>query len=215
MISDKTNDGSYGVGAHPLVGPDPSSAMETPVTATSHATGVFAPDADSFAFLTPDALLTYCQDRLHGLDTQAHEIFATQQHMNDESQAIHQVVATLHDAASEAGAKDPATLSAIQHAFAEAIATAGPDRSLAAKLAEARDSFLAQRKGDTTAATKAAEDAVKKLEGIGSDLDSDAQMNMVQLQSVMSQRQAALQLCTNLIQSLGASSRAIAANVGK
>jgi hypothetical protein len=40
-------------------------------------------------------------------------------------------------------------------------------------------------------------------------------MNMISLQSIMSARQTAVQLATNLISALGESSKAIAANAGK
>ena len=45
-------------------------------------------------------------------------------------------------------------------------------------------------------------------------LDSSAQLEMIQLQQVMSARQTAIQLCTNLVSALGKSSEAIAANIG-
>jgi hypothetical protein len=38
---------------------------------------------------------------------------------------------------------------------------------------------------------------------------------MIQLQSLMSQRQQAIQMCTNMVQALGQSSQAVAANIGK
>lgn len=53
------------------------------------------------------------------------------------------------------------------------------------------------------------------LTGLSKDVESSSQMNMIQLQSLMSARQTAVQLATNLISALAESSKAIAANLGK
>jgi len=53
------------------------------------------------------------------------------------------------------------------------------------------------------------------LEGIGKDLESQASLNMIRLQSIMSTRQTAVQLATNLIASLGETTKAIVTNVGR
>jgi hypothetical protein len=47
-----------------------------------------------------------------------------------------------------------------------------------------------------------------------SDLNGGAELNMINLQAIMSQRQTAIQLTTNLVQALGDSSNKIAANIG-
>ena len=47
-----------------------------------------------------------------------------------------------------------------------------------------------------------------------SDLTGGAELNMINLQAIMSQRQTAIQLTTNLVQALGDSSNKIAANIG-
>lgn len=52
------------------------------------------------------------------------------------------------------------------------------------------------------------------IKGIQSAVDSNSQLNMISLQSLMSQRQQAIQLCTNLVQSLGDQTNKIAENVG-
>src|SRR5258706_8062867 len=40
------------------------------------------------SYLTPDALMSYCQTRLQGVDTQMNTIFAEQQRMNFESSVL-------------------------------------------------------------------------------------------------------------------------------
>lgn len=53
------------------------------------------------------------------------------------------------------------------------------------------------------------------LQGLTKDLESASQMDMIRLQSLMSSRQTAIQLATNMISALGESSKAIAANIGR
>lgn len=55
---------------------------------------------------------------------------------------------------------------------------------------------------------------VGTLKNEQSDLTGGAELNMINLQAIMSQRQTAIQLTTNLVQSLGDSSNKIAANIG-
>jgi hypothetical protein len=55
---------------------------------------------------------------------------------------------------------------------------------------------------------------VDDLNAINSDMNSDSELQMIQLQSLMSQRQTAIQLATNLVQSLDDQANKIAQNVG-
>ena len=55
----------------------------------------------------------------------------------------------------------------------------------------------------------------KRLDALVSDINSSAQMDMINLQSLMSQRQTAVQLSTNIIKSLSDSADAIVHNIGK
>jgi hypothetical protein len=45
-------------------------------------------------------------------------------------------------------------------------------------------------------------------------LESSSQLEMIQLQSLMSARQAAVSMCTNLVSALGKADEAIANNIG-
>lgn len=55
----------------------------------------------------------------------------------------------------------------------------------------------------------------ESIKGLQSDLNSGTELGMIQLQSLMSQRQSSVQMVTNLIQSLGEQMKGIAGNVGK
>jgi hypothetical protein len=52
------------------------------------------------------------------------------------------------------------------------------------------------------------------LQSASSSLDSGSEMNLVQLQSLMSQRETAISLTTNLLQALGNQANSIASNIG-
>ena len=55
---------------------------------------------------------------------------------------------------------------------------------------------------------------IDRLQGCASDLNSNSELQMIQLQSLMSERQTAIELTTNLVQSLGNQAEKIAQNVG-
>ena len=59
---------------------------------------------------------------------------------------------------------------------------------------------------------KSLSDAVASIQ---QDVNHEGELEMIKLQSLMSQRQQALQMCTNLVQSLGQSAQQITANIGK
>jgi hypothetical protein len=55
---------------------------------------------------------------------------------------------------------------------------------------------------------------IQKLQGISSGINSNSELMMIQLQSLMSQRQTAVQLTTNLVQSLGDQMNKVVENIG-
>jgi hypothetical protein len=55
---------------------------------------------------------------------------------------------------------------------------------------------------------------ISTMQGASSALDSGSEMNLVALQSLMSQRETAISLTTNLVQSLGDQTNSIANNIG-
>jgi hypothetical protein len=59
------------------------------------------------------------------------------------------------------------------------------------------------------------EATMKYLEGVTKDIESSAQLDMIRLQSIMSARQTAIQLSTNLVAALGESTKAIVSNIGR
>jgi hypothetical protein len=69
--------------------------------------------------------------------------------------------------------------------------------------------------GDNVVHADEVANIVKDLQGIATDQNSSSQLQMINLQSLMSQQQTAVQLTTNLLQALDQQAQAIATNVGK
>jgi hypothetical protein len=68
--------------------------------------------------------------------------------------------------------------------------------------------------GDGTLSTDEMNSYISTLQGAAGSLDSGSEMNLVQIQSLMSQRETAIQLTTNLVQSLGDQTNSIVSNIG-
>ncbi len=193
-----------------------------------------APDG-ACPFITPDTLMSYCSTRLRGIDDQVQAQFAKQQQANNESSTLNDL---LGDAALKLPSDDQMSDSnnasaAIQAAYnaIEARAAKLPDSDpmkqqlldLANSLGGPNSSNVwvpnATTFGDGTnfkgcTAQQFKSLIIDKIGGIQKDINSDAELGMIQLQSLMSQRQQAIQICTNLVQSLGDQCNKIAENVG-
>lgn len=183
--------------------------------------------------LTPDALMVYCQTRLRGIDDQVNDKFAKQQKTRD----ITNAVTNLQNKISEAAAmntgngdgileKDRAIRDEIVAAYDKAIvATEGtPQRDA---LIKERQAFLGDA-GNGAADKQHVQDGggdgcmerskltamADRIGQVSKEMSSSAELDMIQLQSLMSQRQTAIQICTNLISSLGETSKAIAQKIG-
>jgi hypothetical protein len=210
-------------------------------------------------YLTPDALMTYCQTRLQGIDSQVQKAFAEQQNMNKDTSTLGELANALqlpdHDLKLGDNADDfKAALHAAQQMSAAADKCLNPETK--AKLQSAAQAIynkLSKVLGDKDSTNNyanaigpgtsddfvdntlfdgshngsvsdddgkmsidsfkaATQDAVK---GLQQDISSSAELSMINLQSLMSQRQEAIQLSTNLVQSLGDQCNKIADNVGK
>jgi hypothetical protein len=196
---------------------------------------------DFTANLSPDSLMVYLSTRLNGLDDQIDAIFnheQKQQKVQESLRKIQTALSTLDERKDHAGdVVDLPDRDASAPAHQEVIGPDGKvvgaspaernidealdeieklDPNLAADMRAklSSEGFIlfvqdGKYKGAEVTATK------QYIEGIAKDIESDSQMNMIQLQSLMSARQTAIQLSTNMIAALGESSKAIATNIGK
>jgi hypothetical protein len=279
--------------------------------------GLFGPSIDAMGalsggdatpYLTPDALMLYCETRLSGLDSQMKDYFAQQQDAQGKQELLHRVEQDIGLCSSgfaldekgvhpgpelmaklqaeidqlPEGSKLRTTLENTRDAIADAMDTSGQlkamiqadpkgtldkmlhyqstdstaldtaNQHLEAALKSGNFSEISAAQGAVDAARQAmaaapgsdtdfivqvvhhgdtggiylpqndghhvGADAVqswsKTIQDASADVSSESQMGMIQLQSLMSQRQTAIQLCTNLIQALGEQSKNVVGNVG-
>jgi hypothetical protein len=188
--------------------------------------------AEAPVFLTPDALLMYCETRIRGLDEDIQKQFATQQNNLKDAASIDGFIQKLKNAYAatkddkgnfkwndmaakleEQNGFDPKD----PHAWGDFIdSIQDPSAKAAVQKLCANWATTCQQHGNDTMSFQDLQDKV--LGNLGDTKQSLSQGNelaMIQLQSIMSQRQTSIQLTTNLIQSLGDTLKTVAGNVGK
>ena len=183
---------------------------------------------DESTYLTPDALMTYCATRLRGLDTQVQAAFAQQKQANADSSVLSAVERQIQlpdgDIANAGDTNvDPNKLGGLcpkdfNEAAVQALRDAANkvnDPQTKQALNAAADELQAKIDNNLPISVddfkRLTTDAVSKIQ---QDLNSGTELSMINLQSLMSQRQSAIQMCTNLIQSLGDQMNKIAQNIG-
>jgi hypothetical protein len=199
-------------------------------------------DPSTSEFLTPDALEAYCESRLNSIDGQVQSIIARQQLSYSESSGLQTVLQKLQEHTSGV-TNDPTACAAMEqplHDLIEQLKAHDPGCPELGKLKQLYNNLVYTGTGstDTDANGMPYEDAdnyppakngpegdgtidstemqtfISGIQGCASDLNSDSELQMIQIQSLMSQRQTAIELSTNLVQSLGDQADKIAANVG-
>lgn len=206
----------------------PSSTIATPT--------------DFGANLSPDALMVYLSTRLNGLDDQIDAIFNTEQKQQKVQSALSKIQAELGRLDDSSDPNTLLTMPAADGTTTSGSTTSPPttspqvsgtseiEKNINTQIAEIAqtDPNLAatiqsrlNEKGfilfvqDGKYFSSEVKATKEYLQGLSKDIESGSQMNMIQLQSLMSARQTAIQLSTNLISALGESSKAIASNIGR
>ncbi len=171
--------------------------------------------------LTPDALMVYLQTRLESVDGQISQIFAQQQKM----EKIRSLLNRIQDELNKLNDKgQDGQLLGIQHG-------GGPQdyeakiEGLLDQIAELDPHLANQMRTDmrTEGQILWVEDGLYFSKEVSAskdyvnsmlkDIESSAQMNMIRLQSMMSSRQTAIQLSTNLINNLHEGTKSIVGNI--
>jgi hypothetical protein len=200
----------------------PPIAPTLPTSVTSTLDGIEANTAN----LSPDALMAYCQSRLDSIDGQVQTSFAEQKKNAAEVTQI-QAVATMFKGLSSidqnensGGASGTAAQANLDNAKAslqaviDDIKNNDGDSPVLTKL-EATMAAFENTMSDGNASQDETTSIAQQLSDAASGINSDSELQMVQLQSLMSQRQTAISLTTNLVQSLGDQESKIADNIGK
>jgi len=180
--------------------------------------------SDFGANLSPDALMVYLSTRLNGLDAQINTIFNTEKSQQNVQTALRNLKQTLQPFDENGGAAQKQMTQDQMDAINAAIdGVTALDPQLGAnirqKLEEVGRGLIRDHLAGTDVDLTYSGNEVKAtndyIDGLSKDIESSSQMNMIQLQSLMSARQTAIQLSTNLISALGESSKAIASNIGR
>jgi hypothetical protein len=166
--------------------------------------------------LTPDALMTYSKSRLQNLDASIHEHFSRQQDLRNASSAIGALQQKLTDAATlKEGIKadDAQTRDEITAQFESALAALPEGHPKRAEILQVY-AFYKSTLVDAIVSTSELNSMAQNVGSVMKDLSSSAELDMISLQSLMTQRQTAIQLCTNLVAALGESTKLIAQRIG-
>ena len=195
-------------------------------------------------YLTPDALMSYCATRLRGIDDQIHTSMTRQQNANADSAVLSKLAEELRPPGGKVEfGKNDDVFKNYGKALLDA-ASAAKDPSVKQKLLAQANKFVMSHEeppgsgkyksdgldvdkngavkidgtyhsvGDTLDPDSLKPMTSEFVSNVQKDLNSDTELSMINLQSLMSQRQSSVQLITNMVQSLGDQLNKIAGNIG-
>ena len=187
------------------------------------------------AYLSPDALLAYCASQLQRIDGKIQAMVAEQTTATKLSDALGAAQAafakysggidnriggkTGDDSKHADNMANKTSCIEITKQLDAAVDKLPVDDPNRARLVEIANVFRERGAMDSpgTGMVGQAEIAgfAAEMKKMSSTIESNSQMNMITIQSLMSNRSSAIQLVTNMVQGLGDSSKSIAANVGK
>lgn len=154
-------------------------------------------------YLTPESLLVYCQTRLRDLDRTIQERFSKENKTVDLQKKLGAIKLYIKDAAED-GVSDGEHADIVK--MVDAAKALTTDSDLTAQLQALADS-------STGADTKQSNTLGLQIDEINKNLGAGRDIAMVELQSIVSQRQTALQLTTNLLNAMNESTRNITGNI--
>lgn len=185
--------------------------------AASFASGAGSPSASGANdILSPDAMIIYCQSRLRNLDSQINQKIEKQRQLTEPPASVAQLKQAIQKC-QEAKINDKGCYevsNADYEAVGQAFAAVANDPSLSKAEKEAIFATKAGFDcGDDHAVSspelKGVTDACEKLQ---TNRNQDAEINMLSIQSLMSQRQTAVQLTTNILASINESTKSVVNN---
>ncbi len=180
---------------------------------------------ESLTHMTPDTILFFCQSRLRTLDTAIAEKLNQQRQLTNHS--VLDAVKAAVTKCTENNLNKEGNYEITQANYESVVANidaALADPTLSKenrkKLEGARDAFmnggLDVTFPDNTKGAGVSKDQLKAISETCDDAlkakSSEAELNMISIQSLMSQRQTAVQLTTNMMAAINDSLKAIAAN---
>jgi hypothetical protein len=172
----------------------------------------------NLASLSPEGLMIFCQTQLRDLDEKIQGGMASQKKMVD----LQNKIGVLKSDLAHVGLVGEAHITMSQEQkdslngkFDEAYAMAqslGNQEAMTA-IKNAKDAF--NLGGDLEAGEKETKVIMDALDSAAGSARSGAELQMIELQGLMSKRATALQLTTNMLNSMNESLKNIAGNVGR
>jgi hypothetical protein len=211
-------------------------------------------------YLTPEALMTYCETRLDGIDSQITTAMTQQQSINSEQTAIQGLLTNLSTDSANIGTgvmDNPTECKNLAQEFENAITNIqanDPTSPALAQLEQVHDALMATGSGpytttndqgvtvlhgyynggdptqlptgsippanvnndhDGTIGSSEFTTFTNALTSVNSSLGSKAELQMINIQSLMSQRTTAIQLTTNILQAYDDGLSKVTDNIGK
>jgi len=187
--------------------------------------GIQSPATPPIAAMTPDAVLAYCEQQFNGINQQFDNCLNQSQTTAGLTTDLNNVKTAIDANASagfnaNGGDADDAALAAANSSIDTAIndAQAAGNPALVQNLQDIKTALnTSNGVGDGTdnKVTPADIQSINtQIDSASSSLSSQSQMQMISLQSVVSQQNSALQLATNLIQTIGDEGKSVASNIG-
>lgn len=194
-------------------------------------------------YLSPNALLAYCGTQMQQIDSQIQKTFADQQKQNLEQQTINQALQVLQgcaDGTLDSNGKygtNADQCRSMEKALEQTISTIeeiDPNAACLQQLKQIHDNIMATGTGpndpklghgyyvgpndgnptpDDTISSTEMSGFINALQNVGSGLNSDAQLRMINIQSLVSQQQTAVELTTNIMQSLDDATKKVVENI--
>lgn len=161
--------------------------------------------------LTTDAIILMCGSRLRSLDDQIQTNLNKQEVYKQCTTNVNSMQSLLACDSQGDGVHDPNDIKRVNDALDDAIASAPEGSSVRKGLSDLKDDFKkkgAWDKGQCAAFAQRAGDLSKEI-------NSAAELDMITVNSRMSQRQTAVQLFNNLLTALGETQKSLAASIGK
>ncbi len=226
---------------------DNSEAQDASGTTPASSSGGSSPPV----YLTPDAIMAYCQSRLQSIDGQVETAMTQQQNCNSEQQGVQNIltdVSSLQSELNNGTVKDHGAAAKLESDLEKLISqmqSTDPSNPQIGTLEQLHDKIMATGTGpnngaqayycsanppgsptgqtpppnvhqdtDDTFGTDELTGFSQTLTGVNNSLNNSAELGMIAIQSLMSQRTTAIQLSTNILQSINDGMSKIANNIG-
>ncbi len=193
--------------------------------APSHFAHILTPGDTRAGLLTPESMMVYIETRLSSLDDKMQDLMARQKEANQLREKLGAVKTALSHLSDDGGKLTREQAEALTQALNE-LRALSPQIAAEVKSGNSYGKWMVfngetkqwqpRPDAEDVKVNKQQLAAMKaELDNMISNVESTAQLDMIELQSLMSGRNTAISLATNLISSLGKGMDSVASNIGR